>query len=327
MVIDIFGNFLDKNNPYLHIIRALENDDRVQINLMGPVHRSLLDIQRRKYQKGSVALSFGTARDAQGMHMGSYDAKLGYISWETTKVPYGSFYGFEKSLQDLDLLIVPDSWQAKLFSSANKHIAIVPMAATLSSDQRLNSDEQLNRTEFTFLCAGKLTHKTNVGYIISAVMALSQKYPNIKLILKTEGGTLGHLQFPEKNIEIIDGELTEEEHIKLYQRADCFVYPTSADGLPIEYFNAIAMGLQVIAPTHSSFDIANDLRKHTEIPAQRYSKKLGDVGNYWSIDYDELLDCMENAINRKNPFYGSTVDYHTAEGFVHDIIKLTKELL
>lgn len=324
MIIDIFGNFLDKSNPYLPTIRALENDDRVQINLMGPVHRSLLDIQRRKYIKGSVALGFGTARDVQGMHMGSYQAKLGYLSWETSKVPYGSSYGSAKSVQDLDLLLVPDNWNKELFKSVNSNIQIIQPPATMEFNERLKREDG---QPFTFLCVGKLTYKTNVGYLISAVMSLARLHPNIQLILKTEGGTLGHLNFPEQFIKIIDGDLSEDELVELYQRADCFVYPTSADSNPTHLFNAIQVGLQIIAPTHSGFDDQNDLRKHIPIPAKRYSKKLGDVGSYWSVDYDELLQAMDRAIQRKNPYYGSNTGYQTTQEFVNDIIKVTKELL
>jgi len=324
ITIDIYGNFVDKNNPFLHIIRAMENDQRLQINLMGPVHQSLLDIQRRKYVKGSVALGLGSPRDVQGMHMGEYDAKLCYIAWETNKVPYGSSYGSKDVLKKMDLLLVPNEWQERLFEHVGAYMKVLPMAASL--DSGLNSVERLNRSEFTFLCAGKLTHKTNVGYVISAIMTLSRQYPNVKLILKTEGGTLGHLQFPEKNVEIIDGDISEAEYLKLYERADCFVYPASADAYPIDLFNAIQSGLQIIAPTHSGFDIQNILRKHELIPAKRYSKKLGDVGSYWSIDYDELLAAMEQAIKGVNPYYGSGTSYHTAQEFVNDIIKLTRNL-
>lgn len=320
--IDIYGNFLDKNSPFLHIIRAFENDPRVQINLMGPAHRSLLEIQRRKYTKGSIALGLGSPRDVQGMHMGDYDAKLSYIAWETNKVPYGSSYGLKNVLQKMDMLLVPDEWQERLFEHTGNYIKVVPMASSIDKSKR----NAIISDQFTFLCVGKLTHKTNMGYLISAVMSLSQKYPNIKLILKTEGGTLGHLQFPEKNIQIIDGDISEEDYMDLYTRANCFVYPTSADALPVELFNAIEMGLQIIAPTYGGFDIQNDLRKHELVPAKRYSKKLGEVGSYWSIDYDELVEKMENAIKGVNPYYGSNTSYQTAQEFVNDIIKLTRKL-
>lgn len=322
LTIDIYGNFVDKNSPFLHIIRTMENDPRLQINIMGPVHQSLLDIQRRKYVKGSIALGLGSPRDVQGMHMGDYLAKLCYIAWETNKVPYGSSYGFKNVLEKMDLLLVPDEWQEKLFEHVGAHMKILPMASSIDPSKR----NAIISDQFTFLCVGKLTHKTNVGYLISAVMSLSQKYPNIKLILKTEGGTLGHLQFPEKNVQIIDGDISEVDYMDLYTKANCFVYPTSADAYPIELFNAIEMGLQIIAPTHSGFDIQNILRKHELIPAQRYSKKLGDVGSYWSIDYEELLAAMEDAIKGVNPYYGSGTSYHTAQDFVNDIIKLTRNL-
>lgn len=319
--IDIYGNFLDKNNPFIPIIHEFVRDPRFQINLMGPVHRSLLHIQRRKYIKGSIAFGFGMPREFAGMHMGSYDLKLGYISWETTRVPYGSFYGLKETLQKLDLILIPNEWQQLLFEHVGAYMRVFPMAAGLPYIGPHDKSED----PYTFICTGKLTHKTNVGYLVSAVMALSQKY-DVQLILKTEGGTLGHLQFPEKNIQIIDGEISQLELISLYKKANCFIYPTSADALPVELFNAIQMGLRIIGPTHSGFDEQNDLRKHTLIPAERYSKKLGDVGSYWSVDYEELLQVMENSINGVNPYYGSGTDFQTTQEFVDGIYKLVKSL-
>lgn len=321
--IDIYGNYLDKNNPYLPIILAMEKDPRLQINLMGPAHRSLLEIQRRKYVKGKIAIGFGTPREFSGMHMGSYRAKLGYISWETNKVPYGSSYGFKKSLQDLDLLMVPNEWQELLFEHTGAFIKVVPPVYSMADFNKLSRHFE---DPFTFLSVGKLTHKTNVGYLISAVMSLARIHPNIKLILKTEGGTLGHLNFPEQFIEIIDGDISRSELINLYNNSDCFVYPTSADANPTFLFNAINAGLSIIAPSHSNFDPQNVLRNHELIPAKRYSKKLEDVGSYWSIDYDELVTEMQNAIEEKNTYYGSNTSFQSPEAFVDDVYALIKKI-
>ena len=321
ITIDIYGNFVDRNNPFIPVLLEMERDPRLYINIMGPVNNDLLYIQKKKYIKGDIAFGYGSPRDISGMHMGDYVAKLGYLSWDTNKVPYGSFYGLKKSLQKLDLLILPDTWQELLFEHVGTPMTVIPYPTTLNS----NLQKDINTKRFTFLCIGRLTLKDNIGFIISAVMSLSKTYPNVKLILKTESGTLGHLRFPQENIEIIDGLITKEKYIELFNESDCFVYPTSSDSAPIHYFNAIEMGLPVIAPTHSGFSDTNVLTKHELIPAERFSRKYGDVGSYWSVDYEELRNAMEQAICG-NVHFGDANEYHTTKGFVNDIIKLTKGL-
>lgn len=322
LIFDIYGNFVDRSNPFIPILLEMERDPRIYINIMGPVNNDLLHIQKKKYIKGDIALGYGSPRDISGMHMGQYVAKLGYLSWDTNKVPYGSFYGLKKSLQKLDLLILPDTWQELLFEHVGTPMTVIPLPATVKRTEKI---PKMDTKSFTFLCTGRLTLKDNIGYLISAVMSLTKEYPNTKLILKTESGTLGHLRFPQKNIEIIDGPITYKQYLELFSRADCFVYPTSTDSSPIQYFNAIELGLPVIAPTHSGFDSSNVLKKHELIPAERYSRKFGDVGSYWSIDYDELRAAMEDAIKGKL-HYGNANEYHNTKGFVNDIIKLTRNL-
>lgn len=322
LTFDIYGNFVDRNNPFIPILLEMSRDSRLNINIMGPVNNELLWLQKKKYIKGDIAFGYGTPREMSGMHMGQYKAKLGYIAWDTNKVPYGAFYGLKNSLEKLDLLILPDAWQELLFEHVGTPMTVIPLPATVSKAEKI---PKMEMKPFTFLCTGRLTLKDNIGYLISAIMSLTKEYPNTKLILKTESGTLGHLRFPQKNIEIIDGPITYEQYIDLFNRSDCFVYPTSSDATPIQYFNAIEMGLPVIAPTHSGFDSSNVLTKHDLIPAERYSRKLGDVGSYWSVDYEELRSAMEDAINGKL-HYGNASEYHSTKGFVNDIIKLTRNL-
>lgn len=328
MVIDIYGNFLAWNNPFLQVIRELDKRSDVKINLMGPVHSSLLHIQKRKYIKADIALGFGTPREMQGMAKGRYKLKLGYISWETTKVPYGSYYGPRKILEDLDLLIVPNKWNESLFSDANKHIHILPIPFTHWVEPRVRVKDDY----FTFLVEGTLTLKTNVGLVISAFLSLFQDDPSTRLVLKTDSGTLGHLRFPYDNIEIIDQVHKPSELLDLYARTDVFVYPASAESYPLSVLNAMAADLPTVTPGHSNFADFGGIKlvQGEEIPAERYSEKFGDVGNYFSISYEELKGIMKTAANdRLAKIYlssdGPSVrKRHSAISFSNDIITLIR---
>jgi glycosyltransferase involved in cell wall biosynthesis len=326
MIIDIYGNFLARNNPFLQVIRELDRTKDVKINLMGPVHPSLFHIQRRKYLPGEYALGFGTPREMQGMHKGSYKLKMGYTAWETTKIPYGDYYGSEKIIKQLDLLIVPNSYNKYLFWETIGNIKIIP----LPYNHWVRRRERIKDDFFTYLCEGTLTLKNNVGSIISAFLALYKDDLNTRLILKTDSGTLGHLRFPYKNIEIIDQVYSPKELLELYDKTDVFIYPSSAESYPISTINALAADLPVVLPNHSNFTYYPGLKllKHPYVKAERYSEKYGDVGLYYSVDYDELKNTMKKSRDSSLKSYGNYIrKTHNVKTFSNDIIKLIKESL
>ena len=328
LILDIYGNFLARNNPFLQVIRELDKRKDVKINLMGPVHQSLVHIQKRKYIKGDVALGFGYPREFKGMQEGSYQIKMGYTSWETTEIPYGSYYGSKKILEDLNLLLVPNEWNKKLFSSANKNIQILPLAY----DHWAASQTRIKDDYFTFLCEGTLTLKLNVGLVISAFLSLYKDDPSTRLILKTDSGTLGHLQFPYENLEIIDKIYRPKQYLELLKRTDIFIYPASADSYPVPLLNALAAGIPTIAPSHSNFQYLPTiaLNNHKLKPAQRYSDKFEDVGNYFDINYEELKKTMSEVRdeNKLLDYIGDGNYFrkkHSVISFSNDIIKLLKK--
>lgn len=325
MVLDIYGNLVSRNNPFLDVIRELDKRKDVKINLMGPVHPSLLHIQKRKYIAGDIAIGFGTPREFLGMLREQYRLKLGYISWETNKVPYGELYGSRSILDKLDLLLVPNKWNQKLFEHVRTPSEVVPLPFSKWVVPQARSEDDI----FTFLCEGTLILKHNVGLIVSAFLSLYKDNLNVQLILKTDSGTLGHLQFPYPNLHIIDQIYKPKEILKLYRETDCFIYPSSADATPLSLINALAADLPAIISSHSNFDELPGikLKKHELTKAERYSEKFGDVGNYWSVDYEELKTAMKNAVeNLKLPSYGPEIrQKHNVNSFVNHIIKLKEK--
>lgn len=294
MVIDIYGDFLSPKNPFLPVIREFDKNKQVQINLMGPVHSSLLHIQTRKYKKGDVAIGFGWPRDFAGILNGEYRIKIGITSWDTSKVPYGPYFGEKKILQDMDLLAVPSKWHVKLFEHVGIPTIVVPMPY---ANYLQTIDRDYTKKPFTFLCEGTLMLKANIGMIISAFLALFEGRDDVQLIIKTDSGTLGHINFPYANIILIDKYYSGGEYRELLEKAHCFVYPARADDFPTSLINAMATGLPAIIPKHSIFEDYGGLALNTitEIPVERYSKKHGDVGNYWQPDFNELKKLMAYA--------------------------------
>lgn len=328
MVIDIYGNFISRNNPFLDVIRALDKNTSIKINLMGPVHPSLLHIQKRSYIAGDVAIGFGTPRDMQGIAQHPYKVKLGYLSWETTRVPYSVSYGSKNILEDLTELVLPNNYNKRLFEHLGKPMSIIPLPFSSWVQPQVREQDGY----FTFLCEGTLTLKHNVGMIISAFLSLYKDDPKTRLILKTDSGTLGHLKFPYDNLIIIDKICKPSEVMELYRKTDVFVYPASAESYPIPLINALAADLPAISPSHSNFrDLPGlQLSKHEVVKAERYSEKLGDVGDYWSIDYEELKAFMAQAADDrlakiKLTGYAKVIrKTNNVNAFANDIITLIR---
>ena len=299
---------------------------------MGPVHPSINHIQNRKYIESDLALGIGLPREFSGMHQGSYKLKMGITAWETNKVPYGPYYGYKKILEDLDLLLLPSEWQQRLFEHVNTKSELVPWPI----DNWIQfQKEACNRKIFTILCEGKLTHKSNVGYVLAAFLELSKGLEDrLFLILKTESGTLGHLNLPYANVKIIDQVYTSSQYKKLLESCDAFIYPTMADEPPINLLSALGTGLMCAIPNHSGYkeiypDIRMSLISEKMIPATRYSRKLGVVGDWHDISYTEIAHVMKNMwelhdmwpeFNKK--VSSEIISKHNPKAIVNDIIKV-----
>jgi glycosyltransferase involved in cell wall biosynthesis len=89
-----------------------------------------------------------------------------------------------------------------------------------------------------------------------------------------------------------------EEVMKLFEQADCFLFPTRGEGFGLPPLEAMATGLPTILADHSGMaDFCDDrynypIRKNKVTPAFRYPKNWGKVGNWFEPDYEELKDLM-----------------------------------
>ena len=129
----------------------------------------------------------------------------------------------------------------------------------------------------------------------------------MRLVLKTQSGTLGHLQFsPEMGrIEVIDEAYSVDQMKELLEEADCFVFPSRGEGFGIPPLEAMATGLPtIIADNTGMSDYANNkynyvIRKHEVVPAVRYPKPCGDVGTWHDPDYQELKALMKEVYENR----------------------------
>ena len=271
------------------------------------------EIKAKTFELGKVGIFLGFPN---GFSSIQNEYKIGYTMFETDKLPNGRHNGKNDwagkdgdavdKCNQLNELWVPCHQNKEVFEreGVTVPIKVVPAGVDPTEYYLLNRDKRGNKP-FTYLMLGTLTARKNPGAVISAFMALFGDRKDVKLVLKTQDGTLGHLEFPTNNIEIIDKPYPRWRIKKLYADADCFVFPTRGEGFGLPPVEAMATGLPVIFADHTGMhEFANDkynypIRKNVLTPAFRYPHNWGDVGNWYEPDYEEFKTLMKYVFDHK----------------------------
>lgn len=114
---------------------------------------------------------------------------------------------------------------------------------------------------FVFLHIGEPQYRKNAQMVVDAFAELFGNNPNYMLILKTSGinttavldENKGVWVSPDNlysNVIIMDGIMSNEHMISLYQQANCFVYPSIGEGFGLQPLEAMASGCPTICTSN-----------------------------------------------------------------------------
>lgn len=234
--------------------------------------------------------------------------KIGYSMFETDQLPTGKDWAgrYEDAPRMIneycDLLLVPCTHNVELFrkSGVTVPIEVVPNGINSELFPYIDRSNRPKDHKYTFFMYGTLTLRKNPGMVISAFANLFKDNPDVKLVLKTQSGTLGHVEYVDMgNIEVIDALWTNERLLEAIADADCFVFPTRGEGFGLPPVECMATGLPTIIADNTGMHDYADPRYNLAVktakivPAQRYPQKWGDVGNWYEPDYNQLKEYMK----------------------------------
>lgn len=256
-------------------------------------------LKSKPFEKADVAICHGFPNSFQSIQGWKY--RVGYTMFETDKLPDGQndWTGpfdtpAEAINSQLDLLFVPCRHNVGMMRDNGVTIPI-EVAPNGVHPKAFPLMDRPKRDTFTFLMMATLTLRKNPGNVIAAFSNLFRDDPAVRLVLKTQSGTLGHLQFEGMgNIEIID-EMADAKRLKqLLYEADCFVFPSRGEGFGMPPIEAMATGLPTIIADNTGMKDYADTRYNYVVkfshksPAQRYPKSWGNVGNWYESDFNDL---------------------------------------
>ncbi len=172
---------------------------------------------------------------------------------------------------------------------------------------------------FVFLNIGVMwNERQGIDRLLKAFAILTEIYPHIRLILKGRDAI-----FPSKNsiqsvskniltdaeyerikpkIGYIGNSLSAQEMAELYQAADCYVSPYSAEGFNLPVLEAIACGLPVICTDGGPTDdfIRSEFAWKIDSKLHIKQQQNGDIKYLLTPNQDHLIELMRTMIENQH---------------------------
>jgi glycosyltransferase involved in cell wall biosynthesis len=165
---------------------------------------------------------------------------------------------------------------------------------------------------FTFLAAGDLSHRKGTDALLRAFV---KTFPSadVRLILKSNhSAEWGKLEVPDDGrVEVLDQRLSRQQFLALMRLADCFVFPSRAEGFGLPALEAMATGLPTILNTAGGLSSFTDVRYNYPLespgfvpaPAYHYPDSYsegGGIGEWFEVDVDALGLAMRHVFEHQD---------------------------
>lgn len=220
-----------------------------------------------------------------------------YTMFESDKLPDD----WRDYLEMADKIIVPSKWNQKVFSDFGFPADVVPLGYDDNTWKFIErKPKKPERGTYTFLHYNAFNLRKGFPEVFKAFVKAFDPTEPVKMIFKT---TLNHMPIPINpeqypNIEIITGQISDEEMNGIMARSDCFVFPSRGEGFGMTPLEAMATGMPAIVPNaHGISEYFNEnfmyeVKVKENCPAIYSRYKGQDVGKMVVCDVDDLARQM-----------------------------------
>jgi glycosyltransferase involved in cell wall biosynthesis len=217
--------------------------------------------------------------------------RIAVTMFESTEIPPA----WVPTLNDMDAVIVPSHFCKDVFSSCGVTTPIHVIPLGVGDAYRPTKRIRKESDPFTFLAFIDRGTRKGWHHASQAFVGAFGDDERYRLLMKMRGGgrTIG---MTNPNIDIIQGDMTEQELYELYLSADCLVNPNLGEGfglIPREF--AATGGLSLATNWGGT---ADDLEQwglpidYSLVPAWPHLEKHRGLGEWAEPDIDELSTLM-----------------------------------
>ncbi|HEV7454525.1 MAG TPA: glycosyltransferase family 4 protein [Candidatus Saccharimonadales bacterium] len=190
------------------------------------------------------------------VNVGTFHAKLPETMMSRTMAKVVTPYT-KPILKYIDAFTAPSDAAAEyLCSLTDAPVAIIPNAI----DHRFTPPKVVkdNRKHKTILYVGRLEGRKGVNYLLHAFQKLSERRPDVSLVIAGDGADRNKLENLAADLELKNvefrGYVTDDEKIKLLRDSDLFCAPAIyGESFGIVLIEAMACGLVTVAGDNSGY--------------------------------------------------------------------------
>jgi glycosyltransferase involved in cell wall biosynthesis len=226
---------------------------------------------------------------------------VGYTFWETNQLPKG----WADHCNRMDEIWTCSAFMTEVFINSGVEVPVLNFKLGVDPELFFPVLRERHR-EFTFLSIGSPSTRKNSQMAVDAFLKLFGNKDGFRLIYKSSGPpdarmTTGGLKGPLNHhaITVIDKEVSVEELSKIYDRADCLLYPTSGEGWGMIPFQGIAKGIPTICTNATACEEFANLSVPLDYEWSDCNMNgiYKDAGQWAKPSFDDLCDKMLYVVN------------------------------
>lgn len=235
----------------------------------------------------------------------------------------------EAHLNSETVLVTASHWSKQGFLNSGAdpdRVVVVPLGFDpeiyhpLEETQRQTLRQKLGwNNEFVILNISVMwNERQGIDRLLKAFAILTQRYPDIRLVLKGRDAifpskesiqkasknilTEAELERVQSRMSYIGENLSTQEMAQLYQAADVYVSPYAAEGFNLPVLEAIACGLPVICTDGGATDdfTSSEFIWKIESKLRMLTDTNGDVKFFLEPNNHHLIELMQAAIENSN---------------------------
>lgn len=217
-----------------------------------------------------------------------------YTMFESDKLPDE----WKDHLALADQILVPSKWCADTFERAGFPATVVPLGYDA---EKYSYVERPPRRTFTFLHYDAFNIRKGFMDLFNAFTKEFNVNEPVRLILKTVRENMPS-EFPitrseYPNIEIVYGQIAEQEMQALLAESDCFVFPSMGEGFGMTPLEAMATGLPAIVPNAHGISEYFDADCMIEVAVEGLVPAI--YNRFRGVDVGKMVQCSEDDLRKK----------------------------